>query len=88
MGYSINTANSIYKYNGHTTSHWPVLTVDSPMSAYIYRIQQSLRHCEISFGNTPRQNKKRTKFNNRFKLGMNYGLVELQRCLLLTSHSY
>lgn len=58
------------------------ITASSPVSLYIYRMQQVLKKHEASFGNTPRQRKMRTKFNNRFKLSMNYPLETLQRCLL------
>lgn len=58
------------------------LTASSPLSLYIFRMQQALKKTEASFGNTPRQQKKRSKFNRRFKLVHSYPLERLQQCLL------
>lgn len=57
------------------------LSSDAPLARYIYRIRQSLSEVEATFGNSPRQQKKKRKFSNRWRTGYNYHLEELLKCL-------
>lgn len=87
---SIKNNMSIYrsKVSSYQQMVYPTLDNEAPMSAFIFRIQIELRSTEASFGNTPRQRKKKLKFTNKFKIGYNYPLEKLQKCLLQISHSY